>query len=123
MKVTLFGEAARLLRMRYGLKLKQMADHMNISSSHLSGIEYGEKTLSDAHVERAVQFFKTHGANDEEVKALKRAAVKSQAEVQVAGLSGGQRHLVAVFARQLAAGLKPTDPMLQFLDTHTEGDF
>ena len=122
MKVTPFGEAARLMRMRLGQKLKNMADHMSISSSHLSGIEYGEKTLSDLHVARAIQFFQAHGADDEELKALKRAAAKSQAEVQVGNLSHGQRHLVAVFARQLAAGLKPTNPMLQFLDTKTEGD-
>lgn len=123
MNVTPFGEAARLLRMRLGLKLKDMADAMRISSSHLSGIEYGEKTLSESHVARAIDFFKSHHADDEELKALMRAAAKSQSEVQVGSLSQGQRHLVAVFARQLAAGRKPTNPMLQFLDTKTEGDF
>ena len=117
MKLTPFGETARILRMRYDMKLKHMADAMGLSSSHLSGIEYGDKTLSPRHIEAAIEFFRSAGADSDDLRVLQRAALRTQSEVDVRQLQGDQRRLVAVFARALAQGKQPTDQMMMFLDS------
>jgi transcriptional regulator with XRE-family HTH domain len=43
-----------MLRMRHDVSMKSMAEAMGISSSYLSGIEYGEKTPGEGLVFRDV---------------------------------------------------------------------
>src|SRR5690606_14086037 len=77
MKLTPFGETVRLLRMRHDVSMKSMAEAMGISSSYLSGIEYGEKTLADKYVDAALQFFRGV-ASDAELQSLRQAAERSK---------------------------------------------
>ena len=70
MKLTPFGETVRVLRMRHDVSMKSMAEAMGISSSYLSGIEYGEKTLADKYVDAAIEFFSAV-ATDEELQGLR----------------------------------------------------
>lgn len=116
MKLTPFGEAARVLRMRYDVSMKTMAENLEISSSHLSGIEYGEKTLSDRITEAAIAFFKTRVTADE-LSNLSRAAEQSKGVVNVSKLKPEARTLVAAFARRLQEGSKPTDDINKWLDS------
>lgn len=119
MKLSPYGEAVRHLRMRYDVKMKEMADFMGLSSSHLSGIEYGEKTLADRYVNAAREFFKDKATIDE-LRALLRAAERTQTEINVAPLPGEHRRLVAAFARRLEAGQQPTTEIQRFLDSCVE---
>lgn len=107
MKLTPFGETVRLLRMRHDVSMKTMAESLGISSSYLSGIEYGEKTLADKYVDGAIKFFKGV-ASGEELQNLRHAAERSKEVVNVAGLEPDARRLVAAFARRLQAGSQPT---------------
>lgn len=107
MKLTPFGEAARSLRMRLDLSMKSMAGFMSISSSHLSGIEYGEKRLSAKHIDQAVAFF-TGKASAEEIEKLLHAAERSKDIVDTSKLNADARGLVAAFARRLQEGDAPT---------------
>lgn len=119
MKLTPFGEAARSLRMRLDLSMKSMADFMDISSSHLSGIEYGEKRLSAKHIDRAVAFF-TGRASDEEISKLRQAAEQSKDIVDTSQLGPDAKGLVAAFARRLQEGEAPTAEILDWIAKRKE---
>lgn len=103
MRVTAFGEVARTLRMRYDQTLKSMATAMEISSAHLSGIEFGEKRLSEKHIRAALEFFKDKATADELIN-LREAADRSLDVVETQQLSSDARGLVAAFARKLQEG-------------------
>lgn len=120
MKLTPFGEAVRLLRMRFGLSMKSMAEAMQISSSYLSGIEYGEKRLSEKHVESALAFFKGK-CTTEDLVALREAAEKSKDIVNTANLAPDARGLVAAFARRLQEGEEPSNEIIEWI-TKRQGD-
>lgn len=106
MKLTPFGEAVRVLRLRLGLSMKSMAEFMGISSSHLSGIEYGEKRLSQKHVDSAIAYFRGK-ASIEDLAGLRDAAEKSKDVVLTSHLTADAKGLVAAFARRLQEGAEP----------------
>lgn len=116
MRLTPFGEAVRVLRMRFDLSLKMMAEAMGISSAHLSGIEYGEKRLSDKHIEAAISFFAPY-ASAEQLHQLQLAAERSKDVVNTADLDSDARGLVAAFARRLQQGAAPTDEIRKWLES------
>lgn len=116
MKLTPFGETVRTLRMRHDVSMKTMAEAMGISSSYLSGIEYGEKTLADKYVDAAVSFFDSLATKDE-LQSLRRAAERSKEVVNVADLEPDARRLVAAFARRLQSGSQPSKEMNDWLDS------
>lgn len=116
MKLTPFGETVRMLRMRHDVSMKSMAEAMGISSSYLSGIEYGEKTLADKYVAGAIEFFSPI-ATAEELHGLRHAAERSKEVVNVAGLEPDARRLVAAFARRLQSGFQPSEELSDWLDS------
>ncbi|TXD86664.1 helix-turn-helix transcriptional regulator [Mitsuaria sp. TWR114] len=116
MKLTPFGETVRTLRMRYEVSMKSMAEALGISSSYMSGIEYGEKTLADKYADAAVLFFRGH-ATPEELQRLKAAAAQSKDVVSVSKLEPDARRLVAAFARRLQDGAQPSKEMNEWLES------
>ena len=116
MRLTLFGNAVRRLRMDFGLSLKAMADSIGISSAHLSAIEYGEKTLSEKHIAAALGFFSPI-ATPVQLRELRDAAEKSIQAVNTTSLSSDARGFVAAFARKLQEGRTPTKEMMNFLNS------
>jgi transcriptional regulator with XRE-family HTH domain len=124
MKLTPFGEAARLLRMKLDTSMKSMADYMDISSSYLSSIEYGDKRLLKKHIESAIAFFKEKfkdKVTDEEITNLLRAAERSKDIVNTSSLSPDAKGLVAAFARRLQEGEAPTDEVLTWIAQRKKG--
>ncbi|BDX17863.1 hypothetical protein MFKK_06730 [Halopseudomonas aestusnigri] len=119
MRLTPFGEAARTLRMRFDLSLKAMAEAMTISSAHLSGIEYGEKRLSDKHIDSAIEFFAKY-ADAEQLHKLRIAAERSKDVVNTADLDAEARGLVAAFARRLQEGSAPTEEIKRWLQDQAQ---
>jgi transcriptional regulator with XRE-family HTH domain len=119
MKLTPFGEAVRSLRMRLDLSMKSMADFMGISSSHLSGIEYGEKRLAAKHIDRTVAFFAGKASADEIAK-LRSAAEQSKDIVDTSKLNADARGLVAAFARRLQEGDTPTSEIRSWITKRKE---
>ncbi len=120
MKLTPFGEAARLLRMRLDLSMKAMAEFMKISSSHLSGIEYGEKRLLQKHIDSAIAFFRAKATPDE-VAVLRKAGEQSKEVVSTVDLAPDARGLVAAFARRLQEGDAPTPEILEWIGKRKKG--
>ena len=115
MKLTPFGEAVRILRMRLDLSLKQMADAMVLSSSHLSGLEYGEKRLLSKHIDAALTFFEQKKASAEDLNKVRSAGEQSKKVVNTDSLSPDARGLVAAFARRLQEGDQPTPEIMDWL--------
>jgi transcriptional regulator with XRE-family HTH domain len=115
MKLTPFGEAVRNLRMRLDISLKSTAESMGISASHLSGMEYGEKRLSQKHIDGAIAYFTTMQATSEEIAAIRRAAERSKDVVNTKDLTPDARGLVAAFARRLQEGDTPTSEILNWI--------
>ena len=122
MKLTPFGQAVRLLRMRLGLSLKSMADAMEISSSYLSGIEYGEKRLAQKHIDSAIQYFSNTEATPSELQNLLDAAGQSKDLINTGSLSPDAKGLVAAFARRLEEGGEPSSEMIDWIKRRTGKD-
>ena len=114
MKMTPFGEAARLLRMRHDLSLKAMADGMGISSAYLSAIEYGDKRLAEKHIQSALLFF-ADKATPEQINILRDAAERSKDIVSTSQLTPDARGLVAAFARRLSDGSTPPSDLVNWI--------
>lgn len=120
MKLTPFGEAVRTLRMRTDVSMKTLADFMHISSSHLSGIEYGEKRLSQKHIDNALAFFKNR-VSAAEIDFLRESAEQSKDIVHTSSLTPDARGLVAAFARRLQEGDAPTPEIVAWINKHKTG--
>ncbi|WP_295887602.1 helix-turn-helix transcriptional regulator [uncultured Thiohalocapsa sp.] len=114
MKLTPFGECARLIRMKNGLSLKAMAEGMGVSSAYLSAVEFGEKRLLEKHIQSALSFLcgKVPTAQLHELQA---AAEKSKDVVQMAHLAPDDRQLVSAFARRISDGESPPPELLKWL--------
>lgn len=119
MKLTPFGEAVRVLRMKYGISLKTMANAMEISSAYLSSIEFGDKRLAQKHIDSATQFL-SDKASAEQLKELRIAAEQSKQIVDLGEFNADARRLVSAFARRLKTGLAPTPQVLDWLDSTME---
>jgi transcriptional regulator with XRE-family HTH domain len=119
MKLTPFGEAVRILRMRYGLSLKAMAEAMGISSAYLSSIEFGEKRLAQKHIDSALLFLRNY-VSDEQLLEVRTAASQSKVSIDTSTLSPEARGHMAAFARRLQEGDDPTPAILRWLEGTTK---
>lgn len=96
--ITPFGIATRKLRLDKGLRLLDLAEKLNVSSSFISAVETGKKPIPARYVDSVV---KAMGVTRAEAIELQRAADRSKTVVDIDGLQGSQRELVAAFARKL----------------------
>ena len=81
-----------------GLRLLDLAQRLNFSSSFVSAVETGKKPIPEGYVASAALAL---GLTKPEVDELQKAADRSKTAVDVDGLQGSQRELVAAFARKL----------------------
>ena len=117
MSLTPFGRTARTLRMDFECALKDMAEAMGISSAYLSSIEHGEKRLTDAHINLAMEFFANKGATVLQLKALRDDGERSKDALSTAHLPSDAKKLVAAFARRLHEGREPSEDFINFLQS------
>jgi transcriptional regulator with XRE-family HTH domain len=96
--ITPFGIVTRKLRLDKGLRLMDMAAKLGVSSSFVSAVETGKKPIPPAYV---ASIIRTLGLTKAESLDLQKAADRSKTFVDVDGLKGTQRELVAAFARKL----------------------
>ncbi|SFD62978.1 helix-turn-helix domain-containing protein [Paracidovorax konjaci] len=115
MKLTPFGEAVRVMRLKHGLSLKTMAEAMGISSAHLSSMEFGEKRLSQKHIDSAITFLRQH-CDPEQIRQVRDAAEQSKQIIDTAGMSPEARGHLAAFARRLHEGNTPTPAILSWIE-------
>lgn len=96
--ITPFGVAARKIRLDKGLRLLDLARTLGLSSSFISAVETGRKPIPADYVRSVARAL---GLSREETLDLEKAADQSRSMVDVDGLRGSQRELVAAFARKL----------------------
>jgi transcriptional regulator with XRE-family HTH domain len=96
--ITPFGIAARKLRLDKGLRLLDLAAQLGLSSSFISAVETGKKPIPAGYVASVIRAL---GLTASEALDLQKAADRSKTVVDVDGLQGTQRELVAAFARKL----------------------
>ncbi len=121
MKLTPFGEAVRVIRMRHGLSLKAMAESMGISSAYLSGIEFGEKRLAQKHIDSALKFLGEF-LTTEQLREVRASAEKSKESVDTSGMTPEARGYIAAFARRLQEGDDPTPSIIRWLEGKNKQD-
>lgn len=119
MNLTPFGEAVRILRIRYGLSLKVMAESMGISSAYLSSIEFGEKRLLQKHIDSALSFF-SDKVSVEQLRDLRTAAEKSKSVIDTSNLAADARGYAAAFARKLQEGSTPPQEVISWLNKRSK---
>lgn len=115
MKLTPFGEAVRVMRLKHGLSLKFMAEAMGISSAYLSSIEFGEKRLAQKHIDAAIEFLRQY-CDASQLQAVQVAAEQSKQIIDTAGMSSEARGYMSAFARRLQEGGTPTPAILSWLE-------
>ena len=96
--ITKFGKALRKIRIDRGEVLKDMANHLNVSTSFLSAVEVGRKKIPDTWVDILASTYKL---NDDTICALHEMAQESVTAVKI-NLFGSdqlQREAALVFAR------------------------
>jgi Zn-dependent peptidase ImmA (M78 family)/transcriptional regulator with XRE-family HTH domain len=98
--LTDFGIAVRKLRLDRGLKLRDMADKLDLTSAFVSAIETGRKPIPRGYVTAIAEALELPESEEAE---LQRAADKTRTTVHVDNLQADDRRLVASFARRVNA--------------------
>jgi transcriptional regulator with XRE-family HTH domain len=96
--ITPFGIATRKLRLDKGLRLLDLAEKLKLSSSFISAVETGKKPIPSGYLDSVAAAMRLTRS---EAAELQRAADRSKTVVDIDGLQGSQRELVAAFARKL----------------------
>jgi transcriptional regulator with XRE-family HTH domain len=104
--LTPFGKFVRKLRIDRGLRLKDMADSLGLSSAFLSAVETGSKPMPATMADQVCRYF---GLDPQQQSDLRMAVDASQVEarIRMVGLEDQSRELVAAFARRIG-GLEPS---------------
>lgn len=104
---TPFGKKLRNYRIEHGLKLKDLADALQVTSSYLSAIEMGRKNVPDTLLIRIAEYLGLDRPSTEELKRLAEESKKIN-KVDTGWLSRDTSLQVANFARSFDQ-LSPED--------------
>lgn len=97
--LTPFGMEVRKLRIETGTKLKELAEHLKVSSAYLSSVESGKKDLPEHIVKGVIRFFDLKAPAARQLRELadqSRQAIR----LDLRRSSTPARELAAVFARR-----------------------
>lgn len=100
--LTPFGKTVRKERIERGLMLGDMARALGMSSSLLSQIETGKKTLADSLVRKVIKFF---DLNETEQNQLWRDVASSRAMAEMPAIHFTIPESPETFDRELASRL------------------
>jgi hypothetical protein len=101
MRLNKFGTTSRVLRMELDVSLKEQADAMQISSAHLSALEYGDKKLNEKHISSAIDFFKKKNVAQKTLENLQTAGIQSMNSISTEKIPTDAKAMVYAFARKL----------------------
>ncbi len=102
MKLTPFGREVRGLRMDNARMLKDLAEHLKVSESYVSAVEFGRRAVPEEWPERIAQFFALAKDRVEQLRVLSKSSNKSLS-IDMEGLALPQIHrdTAAIFAMDL----------------------
>ena len=97
--LTKYGRKVRSYRNEYGMRLKDMADRLDVSSAYLSAMETGAKSVPDSLIPKIGQLF---DLDAKEIEALRALASQSAKELRISlsKRSNQSKELASVFARK-----------------------
>lgn len=97
--ITEFGKKLRIYRVETGLKLKDMADKLQIPSSYLSAIEMGRKTISEDFLNK---LFHAYTFSKQQQIDLREAAQKTAHSIKfdLTDITNTKREMMLSFARR-----------------------
>ena len=106
--MTPFGERLRALREARGIKLKDMADELGVSSTYLSALEHGRRSKPNwSFVQRVIHYFNIIWDEADELQRLADVSDPKIA-IETAGLSPKATELANRLSREIG-GLSETD--------------
>ena len=106
--MTPFGERLRALRETRGIKLKDMADELGVSSTYLSALEHGRRSKPNwSFVQRVIHYFNIIWDEADELQRLADVSDPKIA-IETAGLSPKATELANRLSREIG-GLSETD--------------
>lgn len=115
---TPLGKLLRKLRIERDEYLRDMAEHLNITSSYLSAIENGKRRMPLDYIER---IGKSYGLPPEQFAQLREAASHEQqrVEIKLEAASAQKKYAALAFARDFD---KLSDDQLEEIRKIIEGD-
>lgn len=100
---TAFGKAVRKLRIDAGLKLKDMADGLEVKSSYLSALETGKRKINDDFVTQVADYFAGFGFKNLRTELLELVDESQPSlNIDLQGRDQDDRHCLATFARKFS---------------------
>ncbi len=102
MQLTPFGKLVRNYRTDLEVRLKEMAEYLDVTAAYLSAVETGKKRITDALLHGTEEFFGAKGLQKPGFRdELRNAAALSKDAVDMGSLDGESRMLMTAFARKL----------------------
>jgi len=102
MELTEFGMAVRVLRLRNSTLMKDLAEALKSSPSHVSSVEFGRKQVPKDWPEKISNFY---NLPDKERQNLEFCAFKSNSSIDidfdVVGITTSHKELAGIFQRKL----------------------
>ncbi len=99
--MTPFGERLRALREARGIKLKDMADELGVSSTYLSALEHGRRSKPNwSFVQRVIHYFNIIWDEADELQRLADVSDPKIA-IETAGLSPKATELANRLSREI----------------------
>jgi transcriptional regulator with XRE-family HTH domain len=100
--MTPFGARLRHLRLTRGLRLKDMADELGVSSTYLSALEHGRRSKPNwSFVQRVIHYFNIIWDEADELQRLADLS-NPKITVETAGLPPKATELANRLAREIA---------------------
>lgn len=97
--LTPFGRMVRKLRIDKGVRLKDMADYLDVPSSFLSAIENGRKQIPDSMIDGVHEYFEGQGISKSEWLTLASNSV-TRLTVDLTDYSEQDREDTLAFGRK-----------------------
>lgn len=99
-ELTPFGQYARKLRVDYGEFLKDMAEHLGVTSTYLSAVERGRRNAPYEWVERLQT---AYNLDEEKTEELKRVVSESRSydRLDISHLSFEDKQMMTELSKKL----------------------
>ncbi len=116
--LTPFGKAVRMLRIEKGVRLKDMAEKLKVTSAYVSGLETGKKAVPPKLVVNIAKYFELGEEQQEKLESL-AADTRKNLKLSLNNTNKGQRELATTFARRFdELSQEDIDKMMTILKKH-----
>ena len=96
--LTPFGKSVRKQRIDLGITLKKLAESLNKTSSYISAIETGKRSVTDDILEQIISFLNPSAEKERELREAAEMS-RSSVEVNLQGKNQNARQAALLFAR------------------------